>query len=155
MPQSSFLLKLYRAFRGGPLGARYPYCMHTSVVPLRELYLLAVDSTVRGNWVRAHLIILPGWKHYSYGILTPSEMSCLNAGCRCKDLVEFLPRPRSVLSFPGFQLLSRSFLRQFLSRGRSYTHHTFSRKRMDLFFILHRCYIWSSPRAKLNVHFCV
>ena len=65
------------------------------------------------------------------GILTPSEMSCLNAGCRCKDLAGFLPRPRSILSFLGLQLLCRSFARQFLSRGRSYTQHTFSRKRMD------------------------
>ena len=67
MPQSSFALTRYRAFRGGPLGARYPYCIHTTVVPLRALYIPGVDSTVRGYWVSTHLNLSPG------GSITPAK----------------------------------------------------------------------------------
>ena len=59
------------------------------------------------------------------GILTPSEMSCLNAECTGKDLAEFSPHPRSVLSFPSFQLLS-CFSSVSSCSGEGVTHNTLS-----------------------------
>ena len=45
------------------------YYMHTTVVPLSELYLSGVHSTVHGYRVRAHLNLSPGWQHYSRKVM--------------------------------------------------------------------------------------
>ena len=60
----------------------------------------------------------------------------------------FLPSTRSVMSFPGFQLIS-PLARQFLSRGRSYTQRTFSRKRMDPFLHVAMVVYLEHPASKV------
>ena len=143
MSQSPLALTRYQVFRGGPLGARYPVLYaHSSSTPngaipfVCRLPLSTATESGQTLTFRRVVALLPQrlsltFKHAQVdGILTPSEMSCLSAGCRCKDLAGFLPRPRSILSFPGFQL-PLPLTHQFLSQGRSYTQRTFSRKRMD------------------------
>ena len=64
------------------------------------------------------------------GILTPSEISCLSAGCRWKDLAGFFATSSIHPVLPGFSAPSTA-RPSVPVPGRSCTQRTFSRKRMD------------------------
>ena len=64
------------------------------------------------------------------GILTTSEMLCLNAGCLCKNLAVFMSRFQPIQSFPGVELLFSCPAVQSCPGKELHTTH-FSRKRKD------------------------
>ena len=93
-------------FQRRPLRCKALYLCTIDVPP--GLYLPGVLRYCPRVLGQRELDRSPGWSHTPAkalikrqacavdGILTPSEISCLSAGCRCKYLVVFLPHPRSI-----------------------------------------------------------